>query len=632
MSQNRFHQTDAVAAMIKRKAVYLGCILFLLAMGRPAAAQLNFVPGITTIAGGTYSSTGGGDGGLATGASLNTPQGATYDNAGNLYISDGGAGVVRKVAPNGIITTFAGNGTSGFGGDGGPATSAQLFNPTGIAVDGAGNVYICDTGNDRIRKIDAATGTINTIAGIGGNGGFSGDNGPATAAQLNGPLYLAFDLAGNLNFTDFFNDRVRKITMSSGVITTVAGNGTAATAGDGGLATSASLNGPQGVAIDTAGNLYISEAAGNVVREVAASTGDISTFAGNGTAGFFGDGGAATSAQLNDPYGLAFDATVDGLLISDANNNSVRLVNLSTGNITTVAGNGNSSGGFSGDGGPATSAQFSFPEGAVADASGNLVVVDTFNSAVRELTLANLNFPTTNIGSSSVTRNLQLETTTSETITSISVPQSQGGLQEYSIGTITGCTVGASNPANTICNIPITFTPAYPGERWIPIEVVTSTGSFNFGLQGIGVGPLVTLAPGIISTVAGTTAGFSGDGGAATSAKLSDPFYVSVDSAGNLYIADRGNDRVRKVDAVTGIITTVAGNGTAGFLGDGGPATSAELNGAVRIAIDGVGNLYIADFSNQRIRKVDAATGIITTVAGNGTAGFTGHQRRTPQC
>jgi hypothetical protein len=183
MSQNRVHQTDAVAAMIKRKAaVYLGCILFLLAMVRPAAAQMNFVPGITTIAGGTYSSTGGGDGGLATSASLNAPQGAAYDNAGNLYISDGGVGVVRKVAPNGIITTFAGNGTSGYGGDGGPATSAQLFNPTGIAVDGAGSVYICDQGNARIRKVDAATGTISTIAGIGGTGGYSGDNGPATAA------------------------------------------------------------------------------------------------------------------------------------------------------------------------------------------------------------------------------------------------------------------------------------------------------------------------------------------------------------------------------------------------------------------------------------------------------------------
>jgi len=361
------------------------------------------------------------------------------------------------------------------------------------------------------------------------------------------------------------------------------------------------------------------------VREVAASTGDISTLAGNGTAGFSGDGGAATIAQLNDPFGLAFDATVDGLLISDANNNSVRLVNLSTGNITTVAGNGNPSGGFSGDGGPATSAQFSFPEGAVADASGNLVVVDTFNSAVRELTLVNLNFPTTKIGSSSVTRNLQLETTTSETITSISVPQSQGGLQEYSIGTITGCTVGASNAANTICNVPITFTPAYPGERWIPIEVVTSTGNFNFGLQGTGVGPLVTLTPGIISTVAGTgTAGFSGDGGPATSAELNGAVRLAIDGVGNLYIADFNNQRIRKVDGATGIITTVAGTGTAGFTGDGGLATNAELNHADAFAVDTAGNLYLSDSANNVVRKVTAGTGIITTVVGTGSAGFTG--------
>ncbi|HEX4321430.1 MAG TPA: hypothetical protein VHZ52_11040, partial [Acidobacteriaceae bacterium] len=419
-------------------------VLFLCVMGRPARGQMQTVSIINTVAGnGTAGFSG--DGGQAIDASFNFPRAPGFDSAGNLYISDFNNHRVRKIAPNGIITTFAGTGTPGSTGDGGPATSAELLNPSGTAADSTGNIYICEYGGNRIRRVDGVTGIITTVAGTGA-GGYSGDGGLATAAMLANPQDARFDSAGNLYFADYANNRIRKITISTGIITTVAGNGSAATAGNGGPATSASLYGPVGVVFDATGNLYISELNGNVVRRVSAATGIISAFAGNGTAGFSGDGGPATGAELNVPYGIAFDAGGD-VFISDVNNQRIRMVSITTGIITTIAGKGTA--GFSGDGGAAGIAEFNQPIELVSDSAGQLYVADVINNRIREFTLSNLNFPTTNVGSSSATRTIQLETSATETITSITVPQSEDGKPEYSIGTITGCTVGASNPAGT---------------------------------------------------------------------------------------------------------------------------------------------------------------------------------------
>ena len=595
-------------------------VLFLCVMGRPARGQMQTVSIINTAAG--NGTTGfSGDGGQAIDASFDFPRAPGFDSAGNLYISDYNNNRVRKVAPNGIITTIAGNGTRASAGDGGPATSAELNQPAGTAVDSAGNIYIAETGAQRIRRVDGVTGIITTVAGTG-VAGYSGDGGIATTALLNNPQNPNFDNAGNLYFADYDNNRIRKITISTGIITTVAGNGAAATTGNGGPATAASLNGPVSVVFDGAANLYISERNGNVVRRVAAATGIISTFAGNGTAGFSGDGGPATSAEFNQTYGLAFDAAGD-VFISDVLNQRIRMVSITTGFVTTIAGNGTV--GFSGDGGAATSAEFNQPIELATNSAGQLFVADALNNRIREFTLSNLNFPTTNVGSSSAIRTIQIETSAAETINSITVPQSEGGSQEYSLGPITGCTVGASNPVDTVCNIPITFSPAYPGPRWVPLEVVTSTGNINFGMTGIGTGPLAVLSPGVISTAAGAgTQGYGGDGGPATAAELSGLQSVTPDYGGNLYIADSANQRIRKLTARTGVITTVVGDGTAGYSGDGGPATSASINAPEDAALDSAQNLYFADQVNNRIRMVSGATGIIMTVAGNGTAGFSG--------
>ena len=432
------------------------------------------------------------------------------DVAGNIYIADGfECHIVKVDASTGNISTIAGTAVldGGFGGDGGPATSALLADPSGIALDAAGNLYIADCRNHRIRKVDAATGNISTVAGTGDEG-FAGDGGPAVSAMLRGPEGIALDAAGNLHIADYVNDRVRKVDALTGTISTVAGTGEEGFSGDGGPATVAMLNGPGGIALDGAGNLYIADGSNHRVRKVDAATGDISTIAGTGRVGFSGDGGLATAATLRFPGPVACDSAGNLFVVDDERR--IRKVDASTGRISTVAGG-------LGDGGPATSAAFWRLAQVACDSAGNLHIADRSNNRIRKV--------------------------------------------DASIGTI--------------------------------------------------------------STVAGTgVEGFGGDGGSAVSAMLNAPCAVAFDAAGSLYIADSGNHRVRKVDVATGDISTVAGTGEEGFGGDGGPATSAMLNGPDGVALDGAGNLYIADQENHSVRKVEASTGNIATVAGVGTAGF----------
>jgi hypothetical protein len=359
-------------------------------------------------------------------------------------LASGVANAQIKLPKVGLISTLAGNGTAGFSGNGGLATGAELDEPSGVAVDTSGNLYIADYYNNRIRKVTASTGDISTVAG-NGTAGYSGDGGAATSAELYWPYGVAVDMSGNIYIADSTNERIRKVTASTGVISTVAGNGTVGHSGDGGAATSAELDNPHGVAIDGSGNIYIADGYNNRIRKVTVSTGTITTVAGNGTAGYSGDGGAATSAELDWPFGVALD-TSGNIYIGDYNNNRVRKVTVSTGIITTVAGDG------------------------------------------------------------------------------------------YKIGR-------------------------------------------------------------------GNSGGYSGDGGLATSAELNQPLGVAVDVSGNIYIADLFNYRIRKVTVSTGIISTVAGDGTAGYAGDGGSATSAEIY-ASGVALDNAGTIYIADVNNQRVRAV----------------------------
>jgi trimeric autotransporter adhesin len=331
---------------------------------------------ISTIAGnGAYGYSG--DGSAATAAKLNAPEAVAVDDSGKVYIADKLNNVIRRIDLAGTITTIAGNGSGlwGYSGDGGAATAALLLQPSGIAVDALKNIYVADYGNNVIRKI-AASGVISTVAGTNA-AGYSGDGGPAIFAKLSGPTAVAADASGNLYIADQNNNRIRKIT-ASGIISTIAGNGTGGFSGDGGMAISAKLNVPSGVAIDAAGNMYIADQANNRIRMVTVS-GIISTFAGNGTAGYTGDGGAAIAAQFNYPENVAVDDS-SNVYIADGNNNVVRKVDR-YGIITTAA--GTSVPGYSGNGGAATAAELYNPHNVAVDTGGRLYITDGGNNRVR---------------------------------------------------------------------------------------------------------------------------------------------------------------------------------------------------------------------------------------------------------
>jgi RHS repeat-associated protein len=532
---------------------------------------------INTIAGaGLYA----GDGGAATSARLNTPTSLAMDSAGDIYIADVINNCVRKVTAAGVITTIAGGPAGGYGGDGGPASLAQLEEPQGVALDGSGNLYIADTNNNRVREIIAKTGVIITVAG-NGTAGYTGDGGPGASAELNTPTGVAVDSFGNVYFADSYNNVVREVSVSTGNIATIAGNGTGGYAGDSGPATAAELSSPQAVAVDSANNVYIADTYNSLIRKVTAATGIITTVAGNDNDGFSGDNGAATSAELYEPEGVAVDSA-GNIYIADSANNRVRKVTVSTGVITTVAGNGSLN--FSGDGGQATSAALNYPYGVMVDASKNIYIADTNDNRIRKVT-ASTGIINTMAGSTSYAGNGG-----AATIAVIAYPES--------IRLDTAGDIFIVDTANQVIR-----------------EVAASTG--------------------LISTVAGNgTLGYSGDGGAATSAQLNYPADVAIDSSGNLYIADTFNSCIRKVTTATKIITTIAGKcGIDTFQNDlqpndNGPATSATLWYPTGVALDSAGNLYIADDHNSVVRKVSKANGYITLFAGtynySGSCGFGG--------
>ena len=335
---------------------------------------------ITTIAGngfGAGTSIGGysGDGGPATDAELSSPSSITIDAIGNIYISDTRNQVIRKIDTLGIITTYAGNNTSGFSGDGGLATNAQLSQPSGIAIDRKGNLYIADTYNWRIRKVDK-NGIITTIAGDASTN--FADNVPATSSSLNAPLGVSTDNFGNVFIADTYHNRIRKVD-TLGIITTVAGSSGGGYYGDGGQATDAYLSEPGCTTIDSVGNIYIGDASNRMIRKVN-TNGIITRFAGNGNIAFSGDGGPAIYASIDYANGTALDAK-GNLYISDGGNLRIRKVN-KNGIISTFAGNG--LGGYTGDGGPAIYAGIT-PLDVAIDGKGNMYIADNSNNVIRKI-------------------------------------------------------------------------------------------------------------------------------------------------------------------------------------------------------------------------------------------------------
>ena len=606
-----------------------------------------FRPGpiIDTIAG--NGSTGySGDGGPATSAALEKPTSLTVDGLGNIYITEDGLHRIRMLnASTGVISTVAGNGSGTFGGDGGPATSAALNSPQDVDIDSQGNLYIADGSNHRIRMVNTSTGVISTVAGNGSTG-YGGDGGPATSAAIL-PSSVDVDGQGNIYIAELGNRRIRMVNHSTGIISTVAGNGSNSYGGDGGPATSAALKNPHGVEVDNQSNIYIADTDNNRIRMVNASTGIISTVAGNGSQSYDGDGGPATDAALCSPYKVDIDGQ-GNIYIADMCNHRIRVVNASTGIISTLAGNGNS--GYGGDGGPATSAALMFPFGIELDGQGNIYIADTFNHRIRMMpcipeinvsgnsleiangdstpsTADNTDFGIVNVSGGTGLRTFTISNTglgakrLALTSSSPYVAISGANASDFTVSAIPLNSIGPKG--NTTFNI--TFDPSAEGLRSATISIANNDSDENpytFFIQGWGY---VFHAGPTIDTIAGNgSVTFGGDGGPATSATLGNPTGVTIDSRGNIYIADSANNRIRMVNASTGIISTIAGNGSASYGGDGGLATAAALNIPTDIAINGQGNIYIADSANNRIRMVNASTGIISTVAGNGSIFFGG--------
>ena len=445
---------------------------------------------------------------------MDTPDAAKFTPDGTLYYSRWSSNAIFKRTLEGVVSIVAGSASPGFSGDG---TTSALFNqPRGIAIDAAGNIYIADTGNHRIRRRAAATGIITTIAGTGVTS-YNGDNLLALQTNLSSPATLAIDAVGNLYIMEAEGTRIRKLTASTGRITNVAGNGfVGGDPGNGGLAVNATINSATDIEIASNGTLYIAEPDSVNIRKVDPS-GVISQIIGNGTRSFCGEGVPARQACLSGPSGIAID-DAGNVFFSDQNNRRIRKISAATGLITTIAGgNGYSS---NDDVGPATAARFTNGTiGLVLDAARNLYVAEP--TRIRR----------------------------------------------------------------------------------------------------------IDAASGIITTVAGSTSwGFAGDGGPAGAAQFNGISYLALDHSGNLYLSDSYNNRVRRIDASTGIVTTVAGTGiSSGSLGDGGPATAASLGRPDGLAFDPSGNLLIGDTSHYRIRKVNLDTGVITTIAGNGTYGYSGN-------
>ena len=508
---------------------------------------------IETVAGGG----GVGDGGVARAARLSMPGGVVVAPNGDLIIVDFGNHRVRRVGRrSGTITTIAGTGEPGFSGDGGPASRARIARPESAAFDPRGNLFIVDSHNHRIRRIDAALGTITTVAGTG-HPGFGGDGGPARAAMLYQPEGIAFLRDGSFYIGDTLNGRVRRVDGRTGVITTVAGDGSIGVSPSGTPALRTSFLRIARVAVDPNDDLWIADSPAHTIQRLDRRDGTLRVMAGTGEEGFSGDGGPAAASRLSYPEGLAFDPA-GNLYFADLGNHRVRRIDRRTRIIETIGGTGER--GFSGDGGSARAARFWSPGRIAVDRRGLVYVADILNARIRKIEL------------------------------------------DGTVRTVAGSgTLGDGGPARAALLA-------------IPGDVIWRDGALfvaEFGNRRV---RRIDLVAGTITTVAG--GGMASENGApAIGFDIKLPEAVASDERGNLYIADSLGHSVWKVDAAAGTISRIAGTGEAGRGRDGIAAVESPLHmpGAIAVTSDGM-HIFISDFGNQRIR-VAAAGGTMDTLA-----------------
>ncbi|MCF6214528.1 MAG: hypothetical protein L3J45_10955, partial [Flavobacteriaceae bacterium] len=511
---------------------------------------------VSTLAG---SGTAGFADGTGSAAQFSSPNGIAIDASGTMYVADYGNHRIRKITPAGVVTTLAGSGVAGFAD--GTGTAAQFNTPYGVAIDASGNVYVADTGNNRIRKIIVSTGAVTTLAGSGVAGFL---NGIGIGAKFSGPDGVAVDALGTVYVADTGNQRIRKIIVSTGAVTTLAGSGVAGFANGTGIG--AQFTNPRGIAVDASGTVYVADTDNQRIRKITVSTGAVTTLAGSSTSGFAD--GTGTAAQFYYPIGIVVDAS-GNVYIGDHQNQRIRKIT-AAGAVTTLAGSGTV--GFAN--GTGSSAKFNTPHGLAIDASGTLYVADAGNNRIRKINMHDFNItgtPTTlNVGTNSVSLSLtdgnNTPVTQSFTITVASTASSYTSTAVTSATVGTAYTYALTTNANAANVVTATTLPS-----WLSLEQV--------------------------STLAGSdTAGFADGTGSA--AQFNTPNGIAIDASGNMYVADYGNHRIRKITA-SGVVTTLAGSGVAGFAD--GTGTAAQFNTPYGVAIDASGTLYVADTGNNRI-------------------------------
>ncbi len=495
-----------------------------------------------------------GDGGLAIQAMVKSPGDMVMDSRGNLIFADTRNNVIRMITPAGYISTIAGNGTNIFQSNNVPATKVGLEALFSLAIDKDDNLYL--PGINRVLKISSKTGIITTVAG-NGEVGFAGDNGPAIDAKFNGVFGVACAENGDLYIADNFNFRVRKISASTGIITTVAGNGTNNMLGAEGVPATSTQSVPYSVSIDLQGIIYVTETSANRVRKID-NNNIVTTVSGKGFAEYSGDFDLAQKAGLDAPDFVAFDSKGDIYIVESMH---VRKVTKSTNIIETIAGKIESFL-YTGDGNIAAASTLYSPWGLAISEAGDIYICESDRGQVRKID-ANTNL----------------------------------------ISTVLSGVLGPSQ------------------------IILGNENELYFAEENLHTIKKVNLTTGTIQVIAGSPSGigsYGGDGGLAINANFWNPRGMAFDNDGNLIICDLGNHLVRKVDKTTGIVTAIAGNTIAGYAGDGGQATDANLDVPKGIAIDTNGDIYITDSGNHVIRKIEHSTGIITTIAGSGVGGYSG--------